>query len=159
MQIVQFKLADISYGVDVTQVQGVVEVEFITKVPNAPIFVEGVTNLRGEVIPVIDLRKKFGSPERGPDEDFKMIVIGRGQRAMGVMVDSVNVVMDISSDEIDEIPNIVTSIDDDGVLGVAKQEDYLIVLLDLLKIVGAIDTSFVDADPDTTAEMQAVPAD
>jgi purine-binding chemotaxis protein CheW len=158
MQIVLFKLADIHYGVDVAQVQGVVEVENITQVPNAPSYIEGVTNLRGEVIPIIDLRRKFNMPERDSSEDYKMIVVRHGKDAVGVTVDTVMVVMDLAADVIDEIPGIVAGVDDDSFLGVAKHEDYLIVLLDLIKVVGSIDTSFVDAGLDATAEMQAVPA-
>ena len=158
MQIVLFQLADVHYGVDVGQVQGVVDVQTITKVPNAPYYVEGITNLRGEVITVLDLRKKFGVAERGEDEDFKLVVVGRGTGAVGVTVDAVNVVMDLDGEDIDDIPDLVTNVNDDCFLGVARQEDRLVVLVDLLKVVGSIDTSFLDAGVDASAEMQMVPA-
>ena len=158
MQIVLFQLADVHYGVDVGQVQGVVDVQTITKVPNAPYYVEGITNLRGEVITVLDLRKKFGVAERGEGEDFKLVVVGRGTGAVGVTVDAVNVVMDLAGGDIDDIPDLVTDVDEDCFLGVARQEGYLIVLVDLLKVVGSMDTSFLDAVPDSFAEMQALPA-
>ena len=159
MQIVLFTLADVYYGVDVGQVQGVVDVQTITKVPNAPYYVEGITNLRGEVITVLDLRKKFGVAERGEGEDFKLVVVGRGTGAVGVTVDAVNVVMDLAGEVIDDIPDLVTDVSDDCFLGVARQDDFLIVLVDLLKLVGSIDTSFLDvAGVDAAAEMQMVPA-
>ena len=158
MQIVLFQLADVHYGVDVGQVQGVVDVQTITKVPNAPYYVEGITNLRGEVITVLDLRKKFGVAERGEDEDFKLVVVGRGTGAVGVTVDAVNVVMDLDGEDIDDIPDLETDVDEDCFLGVARQEDRLVVLVDLLKVVGSRDTSFLDAGVDAAAEMQMVPA-
>ncbi len=159
MQIVLFKLADVYYGVDVGQVQGVVDVQTITKVPNAPYYVEGITNLRGEVITVLDLRKKFGVAERGEGEDFKLVVVGRGTGAVGVTVDAVNVVMDLAGEVIDDMPDLVTDVSEDCFLGVARQEDYMIVLVDLLKVVSSIDTSFLDtAALDATADAQMVPA-
>ncbi len=159
MQIVLFQLADVYYGVDVGQVQGVVDVQTITKVPNAPYYVEGITNLRGEVITVLDLRKKFGVAERGEGEDFKLVVVGHGTGTVGVTVDAVNVVMDLAGEVIDDMPDLVTDVSEDCFLGVARQEDYMIVLVDLLKVVRSMDTSFLDAAAlDAAADVQMVPA-
>jgi len=155
MQIVLFKLRDVHYGVDVDQVQGVVEVESITSIPNAPYYVEGVTNLRGDVIPVIDLRKKFNLPARGQTEDYKMIVVRCDTNAVGVLVDTVMVVMDLAKDDIGDIPDLISSVDDDAMIGVAKEKEDLIVLLDLIKVVGAVDLSdFASGHIDTGVQTE-----
>ncbi len=136
MQIVLFNLNEVLYGVDVNQVQGVLEVLEITKVPNAPHYIEGVTNLRGDVIPVVDLRKKFGLETDESGSDSKMMVIGQGERATGILVDSVMEVLNISNDDIEEVPDVVSTVDSDRVLGVAKHKDDLVILLDLMNVVG-----------------------
>jgi len=144
IQIVLFELADIRYGVNVNQVQGVIDTMEITKVPNSPFYVEGVTNLRGEIIPVIDLRKKFNIEDRDPDKGFNVIIVSQANVTVGFTVDKVNVVMDLSGEEIDEVPDVVSDAEEDSILGVARYEDYLIVLIDLLKVVGALDQNFLD---------------
>jgi len=144
IQIVLFELADIKYGVNVNQVQGVIDNMDITKVPNSPFYVEGVTNLRGEIIPVIDLRKKFNIPERDPDKGFNVIIVSQRSVTVGFTVDKVNVVMDISGEDIDEVPDVVSDAEEDSILGVARNDDYLIVLIDLLRVVGALNKSFLD---------------
>ncbi len=136
MQIVLFTLNEVLYGVDVNQVQGVLEVMEITKVPNAPHYIEGVTNLRGDVIPVVDLRKKFGLDYSDEGSDGKMMVIGQGERATGILVDSVMEVLNISNDDVEEVPDVVSTVESDHVLGVAKHKDELVILLDLLNVVG-----------------------
>jgi purine-binding chemotaxis protein CheW len=136
MQIVLFTLNEVLYGVDVNQVQGVLEVMEITKVPNAPHYIEGVTNLRGDVIPVVDLRKKFGLDYNQAESDGKMMVIGQGERATGILVDSVMEVLNISNDDVEEVPDVVSTVDSEHVLGVAKHKDDLVILLDLLNVVG-----------------------
>ncbi len=144
IQVVLFELSGIKYGVDVGQVQGVVNVMDITKVPKAPHYVEGVTNLRGEVLPVIDLGKRLGLPDREAEE-FNMIVINRNnEAALCFMVDQVNTVMDISSEVIDVVPDVAKSGGDDSVFGVARQEDDLILLIDLLGLADSMNTSFLN---------------
>jgi purine-binding chemotaxis protein CheW len=138
MQIVLFNLNTVLYGVDVNQVQGVLEMQEITTVPNAPHYIEGVTNLRGDVIPVVDLRKKFGldSVESETESTKKMMVIGQGESATGVLVDAVMEVLNISKDDVDEVPDVVSSDDTDHMLGVAKHNEDLVILLNLMNVVG-----------------------
>jgi len=152
MQIVLFKLAEVLYGVEVAHVQGVLDIQEITKVPNAPHFVEGVTNLRGEVIPVIDLKKRFDVAAASEEGDNKMMVIGQGKGAVGIIVDAVMEVMDIDNEHIEDVPDLLSNVEADSVLGVAKQEEDLIILLDLMRVVGATNLSFIDASaPDLDA--------
>jgi len=156
MQIVLFKVSEVNYGVDVAQVQGVLDLPEITEVPNSPYYVEGVTNLRGEVIPVIDLKKRFNISDKSSKEDLKMMVIGQGKEAVGITVDAVMEVMDIANEDIEDIPDILSNVEVDSVLGVAKQKEDLIILLDLMKMVGSTDLSFADSmtpEPDATATL------
>jgi len=144
IQIVLFELADKKYGVDVSQVQGVVDIMKITSIPKAPYYMEGVTNLRGEVLPVVDLRKKLGLQARDADAPFNMIIINTKKKAIGFTVDQVNVVMDIDAGDISVVPGIANTGDNDAIFGVAKHKEYLILLIDLLKITGTIDENILD---------------
>jgi len=152
MQIVLFKVSEVNYGVDVAQVQGVLDLPEITEVPNSPYYVEGVTNLRGEVIPVIDLKKRFNISDKSLKEDLKMMVIGQGKEAVGITVDAVMEVMNIANEDIEDVPDILSNVEVDSVLGVAKQKEDLIILLDLMKMVGSTDLSFADS---MTPELDA----
>ena len=140
-QIVLFSLDGVLYGTDVHQVREVREVQDITPVPYAPFYVEGVTNLRGEVIPVIDLRKRFGIREKDEDKKGKIMIVVQGEdkKAVGIIVDSVMEVMSISQNDTERTPDILTTADSDCVLGVAKRGEDLIILLDLQKVVSKKD--------------------
>jgi purine-binding chemotaxis protein CheW len=139
MQIVLFNLNTVLYGVDVNQVQGVLEMQEITRVPNAPHYIEGVTNLRGDVIPVVDLGKKFGTGNLESESSKKMMVIGQGESATGVLVDAVMEVLNISKDDVDEVPDVVSTAESDHMLGVAKHNEDLVILLNLMNVVGNSD--------------------
>ena len=140
-QVVLFSLNGVLYGADVHQVREIREVQSITPVPYAPIYIEGVTNLRGEVIPVINLRRRFGIEEKEGDEKSKimMVVQGGDSKAVGIVVDSVMEVMDISKNEIESTSDILSTTDSDCVLGVAKRGEDLIILLDLERILSKKD--------------------
>ena len=145
-QIVLFGLNDVLYGTDVNQVREIREVRDITPVPYAPFYVEGVTNLRGEVIPVIDLRKRFRIQEKGEDEKNKTVIVVQGEdkKAVGIVVDSVMEVMDVSEKDTERTPDILTTADSDCVLGVAKRGEDLIILLDLQKVVSKKDIELTE---------------
>ena len=144
MQVLLFTLNGVYYGVDVHQVREIREVQKITPVPYAPYYIEGVTNLRGEVIPVLNLRKRFGIESSG---ESRTMVIVQDKDAIGVLVDSVLEVMDIEKSSIEATPEILTTADSDCVLGVAKRKEDLIILLDLLKVVSKKDVEIVKATP------------
>jgi len=148
-QIVLFSLNGILYGADVNQVREVREVRDITPVPYAPIYVEGVTNLRGEVIPVINLRKRFGIEEvkEGKEKNKIMIVVqGKDKKVVGVIVDSVMEVATIPQDNIERAPEILSTAESECVLGVAKRGENLVVLLDLEKAVSRKATENVESE-------------
>mgnify|MGYP001286411218 FL=1 len=89
-QLVVFDLANEQYGVDIAAVEGIIKMQTITVVPRAPQFVEGVTNLRGKVLPVIDLRKRFGLPRGEVTKDMRIVVVEMGGATVGIVVDGVS---------------------------------------------------------------------
>jgi purine-binding chemotaxis protein CheW len=135
MQMLTFSLDNVSYGVNVHQVREVKNFEGVTPVPYAPAYVKGVTNLRGEVIPVIDLRKRFGMAARKGNDDNGIMVIVQDKHPIGVMVDSVMEVLTLPKKDIESNPDSLITDKSQAVLGVAKHDKDLIILLDLMKVV------------------------
>src|SRR5512138_2101343 len=105
MQMLTFSLDDVLYGVNVSQVREVKNFEGVTPVPYAPVYVKGVTNLRGEVIPVIDLRKRFGLPEQKNADSTGIMIIVQDKHPIGVMVDSVMEVLTLPKEDIEINPD------------------------------------------------------
>jgi purine-binding chemotaxis protein CheW len=135
MQMLTFSLDSVFYGVNVHQVREVKNFEGVTPVPYAPSYVKGVTNLRGEVIPVIDLRKRFGMIEQKEHESAGIMIIVQDKHPIGVMVDSVMEVLTLPKDDIETNPDSLIVDKSEAVLGVAKHDKDLIILLDLMKVV------------------------
>ena len=130
-QLVVFDLASEGYGVDIGTVREIIRMQEITRVPKTPEFVEGVINLRGKVIPVIDLRKRFGLHVAEQNKDNRIVVVDIGKQDIGVIVDAVTEVLRISADSVEPPTSVITSADSDYLLGIAKLESRLIILLDL----------------------------
>jgi purine-binding chemotaxis protein CheW len=135
IQMLTFSLDNVSYGVNVHQVREVKNFEGVTPVPYAPAYVKGVTNLRGEVIPVIDLRKRFGMSARKGNDDNGIMVIVQDKHPIGVMVDSVMEVLTLPKKDIESNPDSLITDKSQAILGVAKHDKDLIILLDLMKVV------------------------
>lgn len=133
-QFVVFQLSKETYGVDISQVSEIITMQQITKVPHTIEFIEGIINLRGRVIPVVDLRKRFGLPFDEMTRNTRIVVIEIGGNTLGMIVDGVSEVLRISSDIVEAPPQAVTSADADYLEGVAKLEDRLIILLNLEKV-------------------------
>jgi len=135
IQMLTFSLDNVSYGVNVHQVREVKNFEGVTPVPYAPAYVKGVTNLRGEVIPVIDLRKRFGMNAAKSIDDNGIMIIVQDKHPIGVMVDSVMEVLTLPKKDIESNPDSIITDKSQAVLGVAKHEKDLIIMLDLMKVV------------------------
>jgi purine-binding chemotaxis protein CheW len=138
-QLVAFNLANEEYGVAITQVQEIVRVPEITHIPGMPHFIEGVINLRGKVIPVIDLRKRFALEQKEYAEKTRIIVADAGGQTVGLVVDSVSEVAQLSQEQIDVIPPSITSIDAQYLSGVGKMGKRLVILLDLAKLLSDLE--------------------
>lgn len=132
-QLVVFSLGNESYGVDIYKVREIIRVPAITPVPRTPEYVEGVINLRGGVIPVIDLRKRFGMEKGKESADRRIVVAELGSQTVGFIVDGVSEVLEVDGSEIDPPSEYVMSVDSQYIIGIAKREK-LIILLDLEKV-------------------------
>lgn len=135
LQLVSFKIGSEEFGVDILKVQEINRMVEITKVPQAPMYVEGVINLRGKVIPIVDLRKRFNLEVKEYDKDTRIVVVDISGNIMGMVVDSVSEVLRLPSDTIEPPPEIVTGINSEYIKGVAKLEDRLLIFLDLSKVI------------------------
>ena len=135
IQVVSFKLGSEEYGVDIAQVQEINRMVAVTHVPRAPHFMEGVINLRGQLIPIIDLRTRFGMPRVEHTKNTRIVVTEIGTKRIGMVVDSVSEVLRLPVDQIEPAPEMLTGIDTEYIRGVGKIEDRLIILLDLGRII------------------------
>jgi purine-binding chemotaxis protein CheW len=134
LQLVTFSIGEEEFGVDILSVQEIIRMMDITKVPRAPDFVEGVINLRGKVIPIIDLRKRFGLSTRDHDKHTRIIVIEINNMIVGFVVDSVSEVLRIPASTVEPPPPVVSGLESEYISGVGKLEDRLLILLDLNKL-------------------------
>lgn len=135
LQLVSFNIGTEEFGVDILKVQEINRMVEITKVPQAPHYVEGVINLRGKVIPIVDLRKRFNLELKEYDKDTRIVVVDIGGNIMGMIVDSVSEVLRLPSNTIEPPPEIVTGINSEYIKGVAKLDDRLLIFLDLSKVI------------------------
>lgn len=128
-----FKLADEEYGVEILKVREIIGFMRITAIPQMPTYMKGVLNLRGKVIPVVDLRLKFGLQEAERTEQTCIIVVDVGTE-IGVIVDTVSEVLDIASDDIDPPPPLSNGTKTEFILGMGKVEDNVKILLNIKKV-------------------------
>lgn len=131
MQLVVFELGNESCGVDISRIQDINRMQQITEIPHAPDSVVGVINLRGKVIPVVDLRKKLGLPPAEHTKSTRIMVVRTGEGLIGMIVDAVSQVLRISSDSVEPPSPVLAGTDSRYLRGIAKIDEELIVLLDL----------------------------
>ncbi len=147
-QLVVFSLANEYYGLDITVVESIIRMEPVTVVPHAPMFIEGVINMRGEILPVVELSRRFGLPKGEETKETRIIVVEVGDLRVGMVVDAVTEVLRVSEDIIEPPSALVTSLETAFISGIAKIPDRLVILLDLEKILSA----------EEKAELSSVPA-
>lgn len=135
LQLVSFKIGAGEFGVDILKVQEINNMRVITRIPNTPDYIEGVINLRGAVIPIIDLRKRMGMMNTEATKDTRIIVLEISGKTIGFIVDGVKEVLRIPANIIEPPPALVGGISSEYITGVGKLEDRLLLLLDLEKIV------------------------
>lgn len=134
LQLVSFKISNEEFGVDILCVQEINRMLQITKMPNTPEFIEGVINLRGRVIPVLDLRVKLGMQRIEHDKNTRIIVVELKGKTIGFIVDEVSEVLRIPKSITEAPPEMVGGIDSDFITSIGKLDDRLLILLDLEKI-------------------------
>ena len=135
LQAVTFALDNEEYGVDIAQVQEINRMVTITHVPRAPQFMEGVINLRGQLIPIIDLRTRFGMPRAERTKNTRIVVTDVGSKRIGMVVDSVSEVLRIPVEQIEDAPDLGAGVDTEYIRGVGKMGDRLIIMLDLGRVI------------------------
>jgi purine-binding chemotaxis protein CheW len=134
LQLVSFVIENEEFGIDILKVEEIIRVISITKIPNTPDFVEGVVNLRGRVIPVIDLRTRLGHSRREHDNNTSVMVVNVNGMTLGFIVDSVKEVLRISKSITEPPPSITSGVNSDYITAVGKLENRLLILLDLEKV-------------------------
>ncbi len=136
-QIVVFELSAEQYGVNIAVVESIIKMQPITQMPHSPAFVEGVTNLRGKVLPVIDLHKRFNLPPRPADKNSRIIVFAVNGTEVGMIVDGVSEVLTIAEETVEPAPAITTTIESQFITGIAKLDGRLVILLDLSQVLSS----------------------
>ncbi len=134
VQLVGFRLDEEDYAIAITKIQEIILMKPITRIPQAPNFIEGLINLRGSVIPIVHLRKRFGLPPREFDDETRTIVVNLHDRTFGCIVDAVTQVMRINTEEIQPVPISVRSMARQYISGVAKLDEQLLIILDIEKV-------------------------
>ncbi len=144
-QVVVFDVAQESYAVNIARVHEIIRPQQITVIPGAPACVEGVINLRGKVIPVLDLRKRFHLAAEDLTRTSRIVVVEINDQTLGLIVDGVSEVLRIATDRIEPPSPLVTGIDSRYLRGIAKLEGRLIVLLDLDQVLSPIEQQQIEA--------------
>lgn len=139
LQLVTFRIGEEEFGVDILAVQEIILLTQITMVPRAPEFIEGVINLRGKVIPVVNMRRRFNKPEHTADSSTRIIVMELGQKIVGFLVDGVSEVLRIPENTVEDPPPVVAGIGSEYIRGIGKLDTRLLILLDLDHLLGNID--------------------
>ena len=137
LQWVTFKLDGETYGINVMQVQEVLRVTEIAPVPGAPDYVMGIINLRGNVVTVLDTRKRFGLPSAKMDDSTRIVIIESEQAVVGVLVDAVAEVVELRRSEIELSPNVGNDESSKYIEGVTSANDVLLILVDINKLLSS----------------------
>lgn len=140
-QVVSFRLADEEYGLDIMKVQEIILVGEITEIPEVPEYLRGLIDLRGKVIPIVDLRRRFGLEAGNCTEQARIVVVNTGESIFGIVVDAVNEVMRIAPSQIEPPPNGLLGVEQAYIKGLVKMEDKIMILLNIDRILSKSDTS------------------
>ncbi|MCA1927669.1 MAG: chemotaxis protein CheW [Calditerrivibrio sp.] len=133
-QYVSFNMDSEKYAVDIMFIEEIIRLVEITQVPRAPEFVEGIINIRGKVIPVVDMKKKLGLGSISPDINTRIIITNIKGKKVGFLVDSVNEVLRVDDSVIDDAPAVTMNLDSSYIKGVAKTDKGLFIVLDISKV-------------------------
>lgn len=133
-QLVIFELGDEFFGIDISDVEGIIKMQAITSIPHSPEYVEGVTNLRGSILPVIDLKKRFGIGSFEKTIETRIVVITMDRLKVGMIVDAVSEVLTIEDSVIEPTPSMVSMVGEQFINGIARIDTRLVILLELKSI-------------------------
>ncbi|MDP2210416.1 MAG: chemotaxis protein CheW [Candidatus Aquicultor sp.] len=144
-QFVTFKLEDEEYGIEILNVHEIIGYQGFAKVPNAPRFIKGVLNLRGAVVPVIDMRLKFNMAEKAYDNSTVIVILEVQERIIGAIVDAVSDVVTLSPEELQDTPDFSSGVRTDFIKGLGRKDEKLIIMLDIERILGEQEFDLHDA--------------
>jgi purine-binding chemotaxis protein CheW len=136
-QIVSFTVGNEEYGVHIEEVQEIVRMPVITKLPQTASFIKGVINLRGNVIPVIDMRERFGMEKKTYSEMTRVIVTKIEEKLIGMIVDQVSQVLELSQDDVSEAPDIIHGLSREYIEGIGRMNESMIIILRIQKVLTA----------------------
>jgi len=134
MQLVSFQLAQEEYGIEITKVQEIILVGDITRMPQTPDYIKGLINLRSMVIPIVDLRSRFGMQPQEATDDTRIMVVNVAGKTIGIVVDAVSKVLRINDDQISPPPPTVAGLGQEYLTGLVKLDDRLLIMLDIDRI-------------------------
>lgn len=138
-----FKLDQEEYGIDILKVQEIRGYEPPTRIANAPVFIKGVVNLRGTIVPIVDMRLKFNCESAKYDSFTVVIILNLHQRIVGIVVDSVSDVMQLAPENLRAAPEVESVIDSDSVIGLGSLGDRMLILLDIEKLMSGVDMGLI----------------
>lgn len=155
-QYLTLNLAQEEYGVDILAVREIRGWTPVTRIPQAPPYVLGVLNLRGAIVPVIDMRLRFGLPREEYTANTVTVIVAVGGRNFGVVVDAVSDVLDVKTSELRPVPDMGTTVDTEYLKGLTAVEDRMVLLLDVDKLLQPQDAQMLEAALPPAAEVKAV---
>ncbi|MDW5498761.1 chemotaxis protein CheW [Pseudomonas lundensis] len=140
-----FTLGNEEYGIDILKVQEIRGYDQVTRIANTPAFIKGVTNLRGVIVPIIDLRVKFAQQDVTYDENTVVIVLNFGQRVVGIVVDGVSDVLSLTTEQIRPAPEFAVTLATEYLTGLGSLGDRMLILVDIEKLLSSEEMSLVDS--------------
>ena len=141
-----FRLGEEEYGIDILKVQEIRGYEQPTRIANAPEFIKGVVNLRGTIVPIVDMRLRFNCSEVEYNAFTVVIILNLRERVVGIVVDSVSDVMELSAEAMRPAPDIESAIDSGCILGLGSVGERMLILLDIEKLMGNVDMGLVASE-------------
>lgn len=146
-EFLTFRLGSEEYGIDILKVQEIRRYDSITHIANSPDYIKGVINLRGTIVPIIDMRIKFNLDHANFDQFTVVIILTVANRVMGILVDGVSDVVTLSNDQIRQTPGLGSAIETEYLLGLGTVEERMLILIDIVKLmsnstIGLIDQKF-----------------
>lgn len=141
-----FRLDQEEYGIDILKVQEIRGYEKPTRIANAPAFLKGVVNLRGTIVPIVDMRLKFNCAQAEYNSFTVVIILNLGHRVVGIVVDSVSDVMELAPENIQAAPDVDATIDSSSVVGLGSVGERMLILLDIEKLMSGVDMGLVSAE-------------
>ncbi|MEI8361977.1 MAG: chemotaxis protein CheW [Betaproteobacteria bacterium] len=140
-----FVLGEEEYGLEILKVQEIRGYDAVTQIANTPEFIKGVVNLRGKIVPIVDLRIKFHLGKVQYDEFTVVIILNLNGRVVGIVVDGVSDVMALRDDQIRDVPSLVTSIDTKYIVGLATVEAQMLILVDIEQLMSSQEMALIDS--------------